>query len=150
MTAKNQTKKTPTPKTSPLVRIKKVTEQAMPFPQKASEHAAGYDLAAASAEEMINIEPGSCVPVPTGYAWEIPKGYVGLLTLRSSRARSGLILANGCGIIDSDYRGEVIMLVRNLSDETATIKAGTRVGQLVIAGVLIDDAVPELVEELTD
>jgi dUTP pyrophosphatase len=103
------------------------------------------DLASAS-PEPIEIPPGGRAAVPTGLAFEIPQGYEGQVRGRSGLARKyGVGLPNAPGTIDSDYRGEVLVLLINWGTEPFVVNAGDRVAQLIIAPV----AIAEL-EEVTD
>src|SRR6188768_1403940 len=100
-----------------------------------STGAAGMDLASA-ATEPIEIPPGGRVAVPTGLALEIPAGFEGQVRPRSGLARKfGITLTNAPGTIDSDYRGELTVLLVNLGRDAHTIVPGDRVAQLVIAPV---------------
>ena len=104
-------------------------------PDYASPGAAGADLRAAVAEPLV-VAPGARRVVPTGLVLEIPAGYEGQVRARSGLAlKKGLALANGVGTIDSDYRGEVGVLVVNLGNEPVTLLRGDRIAQLVIAPV---------------
>jgi len=104
-------------------------------PAYASPGAAGADLRAAVAEPLV-VAPGARLVVPTGLVLEIPAGFEGQVRARSGLAlKRGLALANGVGTIDTDYRGEVGVLVVNLGNETVTIARGDRIAQLVIAPV---------------
>ena len=101
-----------------------------------SAGAAGMDLASAAAEP-IEIPPGGRVAVPTGLAFEIPAGFEGQVRPRSGLARKfGITLPNAPGTIDSDYRGEVQVLLANLGAEAYVVKPGDRIAQLVIAPVV--------------
>ena len=101
-----------------------------------SAGAAGLDLASA-ADEPIEIPPGGRVAVPTGLAFEIPPGFEGQVRPRSGLARKfGITLPNAPGTIDSDYRGEVQVLLANLGAEAYVVQPGDRVAQLVIAPVV--------------
>lgn len=112
------------------IRFKKLS-QAARMPYYASDFAAGADLFAAT-ETSVDIPSGATVAVGTGIAVEIPAGYVGLVFARSGLARKqGLAPANKVGVIDSDYRGEIIVALHNHSTETQTISAGERIAQIV-------------------
>jgi dUTP pyrophosphatase len=89
----------------------------------------------AAPPKTIIVNAGCQVSVPTGLHLEIPVGYVGLLFLRSGAAKEGLSLANGVGVIDSDYRGEVGVMVYNRSKEDIVINNGDRLAQLVVVPV---------------
>lgn len=128
------------------LKIKKISENAV-IPSYGSASAAGADLY--SAEEEIVIKPGETKLVHTGFAMEIPEGYVGLIYARSGIAtKRGLAPANKVGVIDSDYRGEIMVSIYNHSSETQTIAAGERVAQIVITPYLTVNFVES--EELDD
>lgn len=102
-------------------------------PECGTPYAAGADLRAVS-DEPITIRPNETVLVHTGLAMEIPEGLVGLVYARSGLAsKRGLAPANCVGVIDSDYRGEIMVALHNHSEETQTIESGERIAQLVIA-----------------
>ena len=114
------------------VRIKKLRENAV-VPTYGSEFAAGADLYAAI-EEAVTIEANETKLIPTGLAMEIPVGYAGLVYARSGLAsKRGLAPANKVGVIDSDYRGEVMVALHNHGTKAQTIEAGERIAQMVIA-----------------
>lgn len=114
------------------VRIKKLRENAV-VPTYGSEFAAGADLYAAI-EEAVTIEANETKLIPTGLAMEIPTGYAGLVYARSGLAsKRGLAPANKVGVIDSDYRGEVMVALHNHGTKAQTIEAGERIAQMVIA-----------------
>ena len=108
--------------------------EGLPLPKYATEHAAGLDVVAA--EDLV-LEPGQRRAVATGFAIEIPHG-----NEVQVRPRSGLALKNGItclntpGTIDSDYRGEVKVILANLGSEPFAVKRGERIAQLVPAPVL--------------
>jgi dUTP pyrophosphatase len=122
---------------APRVRFKKLHPGAL-TPRYMSEGAAGLDLAYPSgAGEAIRVEPGARVAVPTGLAFEIPRGFEGQVRPRSGLARKfGVTVVNAPGTIDSDYRGEVAVLLVNLGDKAHTIEPGDRIAQLIIAPVV--------------
>lgn len=98
-------------------------------PLQASEGAAGLDLYA----DADTIIPGSSIVlVGTGTKVSIPSGFFGLLAIRSSLGAKGISLANGIGIIDSDYRGEVKVAIHNLMPDSVTLPEGIRIAQLVV------------------
>jgi dUTP pyrophosphatase len=106
----------------------------MPLPRYATEHAAGLDVCAA--EELV-LEPGQRHAVATGFAIEIPHGYEVQVRPRSGLAlKHGVTCLNTPGTIDSDYRGEVKVILANLSQEPFEIRRGERIAQLVPAQVL--------------
>ncbi len=107
--------------------------------------AAGMDLSSA-ADGAIILEPGARVGVPTGWALELPQGFEGQVRPRSGlAAKVGVTVANAPGTIDSDYRGELTVLLVNLGRERHVIAPGDRIAQLVVAPV-----VQVTVEEATD
>ena len=116
------------------VHVKKLRENAV-LPTYGSAEAAGADLYACL-DEAVVIEPGMTVFIPTGLAMELPKGYVGLIYARSGLAcKRGLAPANKVGVIDSDYRGEFMVVLHNHGTETQSIAHGERIAQLVITPV---------------
>ncbi|MBR5437333.1 MAG: dUTP diphosphatase, partial [Clostridia bacterium] len=101
------------------VRIKKLRENAV-IPTYGSEYAAGADLYAA-VDEPVTIQAGETKLIPTGLAFEIPEGYAGFIYARSGLAsKRNLAPANKVGVIDSDYRGEVMTALHNHGKETQT------------------------------
>ena len=105
------------------------------MPTYGTEGAAGADLYACL-EETLTILPGQTVPVPTGVAMEIPRGCAGLDFARSSMGvKRDLAPANKVGVIDSDYRGELFVMLHNHGKEVRTVDPGERVAQLVIVPV---------------
>lgn len=129
------------------IRFKKLDEKAQ-MPYYGSEYAAGADLYACM-EEPLTIAAGTTEFVHTGLAMEIPVGLVGLVYARSGLAcKKGLAPANKVGVIDSDYRGEIMVALHNHSAEDITIEAGERVAQMVIAPYVF--ARYEEAEELED
>jgi dUTP pyrophosphatase len=116
------------------LKIKKLNDKAV-TPSYGSACAAGADLY--SCEDAISFAPGETKLVHTGLAMEIPQGYVGLIYARSGIAtKRGLAPANKVGVIDSDYRGEIMVALHNHSDKEACIEAGERVAQIVITPYL--------------
>ena len=114
------------------VRIKKLKENAV-VPTYGSEFAAGADLYAA-VEESVTIAPSETKLIPTGIAMEIPVGYAGFIYARSGLAsKKGLAPANKVGVVDADYRGEVMVALHNHGTAEQTIEAGERIAQMVIA-----------------
>lgn len=107
-------------------------EEKPPMPFYATDGAAGLDLASFGGEE-VTVIPGEIAEIHTGICVEIPEDYVGLVFVRSSLgAKHGITLANSVGVIDSDYRGELIVFLTNTSSVKYTIKPGDRVAQLVL------------------
>ena len=129
------------------VRVKILREGAH-LPTYGSAQAAGADLYACL-EEAVTIGPGETVFVPTGIALEVPVGCAGLIYARSGLAcKRGLAPANKVGVVDSDYRGEVIVALHNHGKEAQTIENGERVAQFVITPVLTPAY--EAAEDLSD
>jgi len=117
------------------IRVKKLSPNAM-LPTYGSLEAAGADLYACL-EEEITIAPGETAWIGTGLSLEVPKGCAGLVYARSSLgAKRGLAPANKVGVIDSDYRGEVRVVLFNHSAKTQTVAPGERIAQLLITPVV--------------
>ena len=113
------------------VNIKKLNDNAV-IPTYGSEYAAGADLYACISE-AVTIEPGVTKLIPTGLAMELPIGYAGLIYARSGLAsKKGLAPANKVGVVDSDYRGEVMVALHHHSLIPASIEPSERIAQLVI------------------
>jgi dUTP pyrophosphatase len=118
------------------------------IPTKGSKEAAGYDLYAAT-DYDIEIQPSQTVKVDTGIAMAIPDGYFGAIFARSGLAtKQGLRPANCVGVVDSDYRGPVIVALHNDSERTQVVSAGDRIAQLVILPYKTE--LLEIVDELDD
>jgi dUTP pyrophosphatase len=110
--------------------------EGLELPAYATEGSAGSDLRAAI-EADLTITPGGRALVPTGVAVAIPAGYEGQVRMRSGLAHDkGLALLNAPGTVDSDYRGELRIIVANLGTEPVTIHRGDRIAQLVFAPVV--------------
>lgn len=124
--------------TAPLfVRITRLRgARDLPLPSKATPGAAGFDLHAAVLGELT-IASNERVLVPTGLAIAVPEGHEAQVRPRSGLAlRHGIVLPNAPGTIDSDYRGEIQVIVLNTGAEAFTLRRGDRIAQLVIAPVL--------------
>ena len=129
------------------VRVKKLKENAV-IPTYGSEYTAGADLYACLEEEVL-IPSGTTTLIPTGLALEIPEGFAGLIYARSGLAsKKGLAPANKVGVVDADYRGEIMVALHNHSDEAAAVEPGERIAQLVIAPFLKAEFEPS--DELSD
>ena len=129
------------------IRVKRLKEKAI-LPTYGSEEAAGADLYACL-DAPLMIQPGESVFVPTGLSMEIPKGCAGLIYARSGLAcKRGLAPANKVGVVDSDYRGEFMIVLYNHGIEPQTIGHGERIAQLVITPVFAPGFIE--VDELTD
>lgn len=114
------------------IKVKKLFDDAI-LPTSGSKYAAGYDLYAHTESEIQLISAGSTEKIGTGICIEIPKGYFGAIFARSGLATTcGLRPANCVGVIDSDYRGEIIVALHNDSDVCEAIKYGDRIAQIVI------------------
>ena len=112
------------------VRIKKLNDKAI-VPTYGTDYSAGADLY--MTDDTVTVAPHSTVMLHTGLSVEIPEGYCGLVFARSSMgAKRGLAPANKVGVIDSDYRGEIMVALLNHSDSAVTVGAGERIAQLVI------------------
>ncbi len=106
------------------------------MPAPATPGSAGFDLAAAI-ESECEVQPGERVLVPTGFAIAVPEGYEAQVRPRSGLAlRHGIVVPNAPGTIDSDYRGEVKVIVMNAGSEPFVIKRGDRIAQLVVSPVV--------------
>lgn len=129
------------------LKIKKLNEAAV-LPSYGTEYSAGADLYALL-DAPITVASGESVLVHTGIAMEIPVGYVGLIFARSGLAtKRGLAPSNKVGVIDSDYRGEIMVSLHNHSSVSATVEPGERIAQLAIVPFLKADF--ELTDELSD
>jgi dUTP pyrophosphatase len=129
------------------IRVKKLREGAT-LPTYGTPYAAGADLYACL-EQEITIAPGDTVFVPTGIAMEVPEHCAGLIYARSGLAcKRGLAPANKVGVVDSDYRGEIIVVLHNHGSIPQTIANGERIAQMIITPVLTPAYVEA--EELTD
>ena len=129
------------------VRVKILKEGAK-LPTYGSAQAAGADLYACL-QEPVTVAPGETVFVPTGIALEVPLGCAGLIYARSGMAcKRGLAPANKVGVVDSDYRGEIIVALHNHGNVPQTVEHGERVAQFVITPVLTPAY--EMVKELSD
>ncbi len=118
-----------------IIRIKKLEEGAR-VPTYGSELAAGADLYALLGDDLT-IAPGKTEMVRTGISMEIPEGYAGLIFARSGlAAKRHLAPANKVGVIDADYRGEILVALHNHGDEPQTITPGERIAQMVITPFL--------------
>ena len=107
--------------------------EPLPLPSYATSTAAGLDL---RADSPVTLRPGERALVPTGIAIAIPPGYEGQVRPRSGLAlRNGITCLNSPGTIDSDYRGEVCVVVVNLGQESVELARGERIAQLVVAPV---------------
>ena len=126
----------------------KILREGALLPTYGSVEAAGADLYAC-VEHPVTIAPGETAFIPTGIALEVPKHCAGLIYARSGMAcKRGLAPANKVGVIDSDYRGEIMVALHNHGNQPQTVANGERVAQMVITPVLQPAYVPA--EELSD
>lgn len=129
------------------LRLKRLPHGAgLPLPSRATAGSAGLDLCAA-VTEPVPLAPGERRLIPTGFVWAIPEGYEGQVRPRSGLAiKHGVTLLNTPGTVDSDYRGEVCVILVNLGGETFLVERGARVAQMVLAPVapLDPEEVPDL------
>ena len=129
------------------VKLKKLNEEAI-IPTYGSAFSAGADLYACL-EGPITIHPKETILVKTGIALEIPEGYAGLIYARSGLAsKKGLAPANKVGVIDSDYRGEIMVALHNHSMQEQIVEPKERIAQLVVTPFLSVSF--EEVDELTE
>lgn len=119
----------------PVVRLPHA--DGLPLPAYQTAEAAGFDLLAAIPEgETLILKPGKRLAVPTGLVFELPQGFEAQIRPRSGLAlKHGITCLNTPGTIDSDYRGEVQVLLVNLGEEDFTITRGMRIAQTIIASV---------------
>jgi len=112
--------------------------QGLDLPRYETQGAVGFDLPAALAEDLeIVLNPGKRILVPTGFVFELESGFEAQIRPRSGLAlKSGITVLNALGTIDSDYRGEVQVLLINLGEVEFRIKRGMRIAQAVIAPVV--------------
>lgn len=131
------------------MKVKKISPYAI-IPTRGSSQAAGYDLYFAASPELdFSMHPGQSDFFPTGLQIEVPKGYFGAIFARSGlAAKKGLRPANCVGVIDSDYRGEVKVVLHNDSKEIQHVKGGDRIAQLIF--IKYDTVDFEVVEELEE
>lgn len=132
----------------PLLRVKRVGSVTVPLPAYQTDGAAGLDLPAAVTEPVV-IGPGERRFIPTGLSMAIPPGFEGQVRPRSGLAlRHGIGIVNSPGTIDSDYRGEIGVVLVNHGREPFTVVPCARIAQLVVAEVA--HAEIQLVEDLDD
>jgi dUTP pyrophosphatase len=130
------------------IKVKKTFNGAV-VPTSGSKYAAGYDLYAHTLTGAQRIPAGKTEKIGTGICMEIPEGYFGAVFARSGLAtKRGLRPANCVGVIDSDYRGEIIVALHNDTDTCETIHEGDRIAQIVIMPFLSADFIE--VDELSD
>jgi dUTP pyrophosphatase len=123
---------------SPVIPVQRLrpSENPLPLPRYMTAGAAGMDLVA-DPGEPVELAPGARALVPTGIAVQIPPGFEAQVRPRSGLAlRHGVTLLNSPGTIDSDYRGEIMVLMINLGDRPYTVRRGERIAQMVVAPVV--------------
>ena len=131
------------------MKIKIINQSNNPLPTYETPNSAGMDLRAYLPEGPMILEPMQRRLVPTGLFMEIPEGYEGQVRPRSGLAiKSGITVLNSPGTIDADYRGQVCVILINLSDQPFAVNSGDRIAQLVIARCEQADIVQ--VETLTE
>jgi dUTP pyrophosphatase len=124
---------------SPVIPIQRLAHaEGLPLPAYETAGAAGMDLRAAVAEDApMVLRPGGRAMVPTGYAFAVPLGYEAQVRPRSGlAAKAGVTCLNTPGTVDSDYRGEVKVILINLGEEDFIIRRGDRIAQMIIAPVV--------------
>ena len=116
-----------------MIQLQRIGAHDLPLPKQATEGAAGFDLQSA---DYVILYPGQRLAIPTGFAWAIPLGQVGMI-----RPRSGLAVRNGidvlAGVIDADYRGEVAVVLINHGERPLDIEAGDRIAQMVVQPCMV-------------
>ncbi len=128
------------------INIKKLNEKAV-VPSYGSEYAAGADLYALTDNDIV-VKPGETVLIHTGIAAELPFGYAGFIYARSGMAsKKDLAPANKVGVVDCDYRGEIMVALHNHGTSVQTVASGERIAQMVIAPYIIGEF--NIVDELS-
>jgi dUTP pyrophosphatase len=121
-------------------------DAASPVPHHSHHGDGGVDL---HARESTVIDPGGRIAMPTGIAVAVPEGFAGLVTPRSGLAvQHGITVLNAPGLVDSGYRGEIKVILANLSDEPYRVERGDRIAQFVVVAVAVQEY--ELVDVLPD
>lgn len=129
------------------VRFKKLRSGAV-LPRRGTPESAGLDLSACLEGPLV-LKAGETALVPTGLAAELPPGTAGMVYARSGLAsKAGIALANGVGVVDSDYRGELMVPLHNYTGTDFALAPGDRIAQLVVTPVLFPDI--EEAETLSD
>ena len=125
-------------KTLPKIIVQRLPHgEGLPLPARMTKGSSGADIAAAvPVDAEVVLQPSSRALVPTGFCFEIPQGFEVQVRSRSGLAiKHGVCVLNSPGTIDSDYRGEVKVILANLGNAPFTIKRGDRIAQLVVAPV---------------
>ena len=135
----------------PKVTIRVLRDESakdIPLPRYMSPGASGMDVCAA-VDEPVTLEPGGVALIPTGLRFSIPSGYEVQVRPRSGlAARNGILIVNAPGTIDSDYRGEIKIILGNFGGEPFVVERGMRIAQFVVQPVI--QAELQLVDELDD
>ena len=131
--------------------VKRIGNHDLPVPAKQTKGAAAFDLQAqgedANGIASFAFVPGETGAIRTGFAWNIPAGFVGMVCSRSGlAAKHGLFVLNAPGIIDPDYTGEVMVILHNAGDEVVHIRHGDRIAQMLITPAIGGCCVTEVVE----
>lgn len=115
-----------------MIEIKRSENCILEIPKKGTEKSAGFDIS--SNQERFDLFPGEKILVSSGFSWKIPDGYVGII-----KPRSGLAHKNGidilAGVIDSDYRGEVKVIMQNHGKKVLSVGYGDRIAQMIIVPI---------------
>ncbi len=120
----------------------------IPLPDYATAGAAAMDVRACITQG-VTLSPGESALIPTGFCLEVPAGFAAFLFARSGLAsREGICLSNSVGVIDSDYRGEVCVALRNLSQKPYTVRPGERIAQM--AFLPVEQATLQVTQALSD
>lgn len=132
------------------MKVKIVNKSSNELPQYSTQHAAGMDLRANLTEEIV-LEPFDRRLVPTGLFIELPLGYEAQVRPRSGLAiKKGITVLNSPGTIDADYRGEIMVILINLSTEKFVVRHGERIAQIVVAAhEIVNWEKVEFLEETT-
>lgn len=127
--------------------VKRMGNHTLEIPKKATKGSAAFDLRANLDKNGLILKPNERALVDTGFAWQIPSGFVGMVCPRSGlAAKNGITVLNAPGIIDPDYRGSVKVLLVNLGQESAAIAHDDRIAQMVMTPALGGCCVTEIPE----
>lgn len=114
-----------------FVQVKILLDNMTFFPQRQTSQSAGYDLRAAISQPIV-LEKNKPVLIETGIRIELPKDYHAKICIRSSLGKKGILIPNAPGIIDSDYRDEIKVILMNTQDEAITINPQERIAQMLV------------------
>lgn len=116
-----------------IIEIRIINKSCYPLPSYATSGSAGADLCA-NLEESIMIKKGGICLIPTGISIALPSGFEAQIRSRSGMTlKHGIVVANGIGTIDSDYRGEIKVILHNISDKDYLLNPGEKIAQMVIS-----------------